>query len=75
MVQLQPVDSPSIELIAYEPETRRLYVRYRASRDAYVYHDVSPLAYTALMTSDAKGRYLNRTIKSRCTYTRLSHKD
>jgi len=74
MVQLQPVESTSIELVAYEDESKRLYVRFRDSGDAYVYYDVPPLAYRALMVSDSKGRYLNRTIKPRYACAKLHSK-
>jgi len=71
MLQLQPVDSASIQLVAYEAETKRLYVRFRGSGESYVYHDVPPLAYTGLLSAGSKGSYLNRTIKPRYQYSRL----
>jgi hypothetical protein len=75
VVQLQPVDSSSIELVAYEAETKRLYIRFRDSGEAYVYRDVPPLAYTGLMLADSKGRYLNRSIKPRYKFERLRHRN
>jgi hypothetical protein len=74
MVQLQPVESSSIELVAYEAESRRLYVRFRDSGDSYVFYDVPPLAHSALMVSGSKGRYLNKSIKTRYACARLPSK-
>ena len=68
MPRLQPVESSSIESVAYSPSGRRLYVRFRESRDLYVYHDVPADVIDSFEAAASKGRFVNIEIKprSRC---------
>ena len=65
-----PVDSTSIELVGYDEDARELYVHFRRGR-TYVYFDVPPSTYAALLEAPSKGRYLNFEIKPYHEYRRL----
>ncbi len=59
------VESSSIASIGYEPETRKLEIRFRASGDVYLYSEVPVEEYEAFMVADSKGTYLNQVFKPR----------
>jgi hypothetical protein len=65
-----PVESTSIQLVGYDEDARELYVQFRRGR-TYVYFDVRPSAYTALLEAPSKGRYLNFEIKPYHQYRRV----
>jgi KTSC domain-containing protein len=64
------VDSSSIELVGYDEAVHELYVHFRRGR-RYVYLDVRPSAYAALLDAPSKGRYLNFEIKPYHDYRRV----
>ena len=66
-----PVESTSIELVGYDEEARELFVRFHNRGRTYVYFDVPPEAYAALLEAPSKGRYLNFEIKLYHRYRRL----
>jgi KTSC domain len=66
-----PVESTSIELVGYDEDARELYVQFRLRSRTYVYFDVPPEAYTALLEAPSKGRYLNFEIKPYHRYRRV----
>jgi KTSC domain-containing protein len=68
--KLVPVDSTSIELVGYDEEAHELYVQFRRGR-TYVYLEVPPSAYAALLEAPSKGRYLNFEIKPYHEYRRV----
>ena len=57
--------------MGYDPETRRLLLRFRDSGKAYVYYDVEARVFDELMAADSIGRYVNREIKSVYAFSRL----
>ena len=65
-----PVESTSIQLVGYDEDARELYVQFRRGR-TYVYYDVPPSAYAALLEAPSKGRYLNFEIKPYHEYRRV----
>jgi KTSC domain len=66
-----PVESTSIELVGYDEGARELYVRFHNRGRTYVYFDVPPEAYSALLEAPSKGRYLNFEIKPYHRYRRV----
>jgi KTSC domain len=65
------VESTSIELVGYDEDARELYVQFRLRGRMYVYFDVPPEAYAALLEASSKGRYLNFEIKPYYRYRRV----
>ena len=53
-----------------DEDARELYVQFRRGR-TYVYFDVPPTAYAALLEAPSKGRYVNFEIKPYHRYRRL----
>jgi KTSC domain len=68
--RLRPVDSSVIAAVGYDDAQRTLYVRFNAS-GMYVFHDVPPAAYDALIHAESKGRFFNAEIRDTYRYTRL----
>ena len=68
---LRRVESTSVDAIGYDPDTRRLYIRFVGSRRAYVYYNVGQTVFDALIAADSKGRFVNREIKDAYAYRRL----
>jgi KTSC domain len=66
-----PVESTSIQLVGYDEDARELYVQFRLRGRTYVYFDVPPEAYAALLEAPSKGRYLNFEIKPYHEYRRV----
>ena len=65
-----PVESTSIQLVGYDEDAGELYVQFGRGR-TYVYFDVQPEAYAALLEAPSKGRYLNFEIKPYHRYRRV----
>lgn len=68
--QLRRVASSSVESVGYDPDTRRLYVRF-VSGWAYVYYDVALCVYRDFLAADSKGGFLNAQIRGAYAYRRL----
>lgn len=69
--QLIRVESSSIDSVGYDPDTRRLFVRFLESGNAYVYAEVPERVFNELLASNSKGRYFNDEIKGAFAYRRL----
>lgn len=69
--RLVVVESSSIDAVGYDAATRRLTVRFLGSGNTYVYLDVEPPVFQALLAAPSKGRYLNMHIKDAYRYRRL----
>lgn len=69
--QLRRVDSSSVEAAGYDPQTRRLFLRFRGSGKAYVYYGVEARVFDELLTADSIGRYVNDEIKGVYSFSRL----
>ena len=70
-VVMLPVESSAIEAIGYEPDVRRLHVKFKESGETYVYGDVDLPVYDAFLNSASKGRYFAQEIRAAYAYRRL----
>ena len=70
MPEMHYVDSSNIEAIGYEPDSRRLYVRFLKSGETYVYDEVEEWVFDEMMQAPSKGSYLNRQIKGSYQYSK-----
>ena len=68
--QLRRVASSSVAAVGYDPDTRRLYVRFVSGR-AYVYYAVPPGVYRKFLAADSKGGFVNGEIRGAYAYKRL----
>lgn len=66
----QAVDSTSIEGVGYDPGRGKLGVKFLHG-GTYVYFDVSPSIFAALLEADSKGKFLHEHILDRYRYRRL----
>jgi hypothetical protein len=65
--------STAIGSYRYDPDRRKLQVRFLSAPDtAYVYLDVPPAYYLGLELARSKGAYVNREIKPRFRCLRLA---
>ena len=62
-----PVESSNISGVAYNDETRTLYVTFK-NGSRYFYQGVPPTVHEALINAPSKGRYLNTEIIGRYKY-------
>jgi hypothetical protein len=63
MVELQYVDSTSVDQVAYDAESSELHIVYKKS-GYYVYSGVPPEKFEQLMNTDSKGSFINREVKN-----------
>ena len=68
---IRGVESSSVSAVGYDPTTRRLYLRFAGSGNAYLYRDVPPAVFDELMRAESKGGFVNATIKGSYDYRRL----
>lgn len=57
---IRGVESSSIAAVGYDPTTRRLYLRFGGSGNAYLYHDVPPATFDELMLRRVERRVRER---------------
>lgn len=69
--KLVRVESSSIDSVGYDPDSRRLFVRFVESGNAYVYSNVPKRVFDELLASNSKGRYFNEQIRGAFVYRRL----
>ena len=69
--KLVRVESSSIDSVGYDPDTRRLFVRFVESGNAYVYADVAESVFNEFLASSSKGRFFNDEVKGVYAYRRL----
>jgi hypothetical protein len=60
-MKLTVVESSMIHAVGYDRKTRTLEVVFNSGR-TYIYEDVPPKVYQALMQADSKGRYMQNAI-------------
>jgi hypothetical protein len=65
------IDSSAISRIGYQKPRRLLYVTYKGSGGSYVYIDVPPREYQALLKAESKGTFINKRIKPHYRCQRL----
>jgi hypothetical protein len=58
----QPVKSSNILSVGYDPETRKMEVKF-VSGGHYCYEDVPPETHAALMSADSIGSHLAKHIR------------
>ncbi len=73
MPRLGPSQSSAVNYVRYDQHHRRLYMTFRDSGEMYVYLDVPPQEYDALLAADSKGRFINARIKPRYKFQHLKH--
>jgi hypothetical protein len=68
-----PVSSSNTESVGYDPENKALEVKYK--NGLYVYHDVTPDKYQALLSTiragESVGKHLNLHIKGSHRHTKV----
>ena len=63
----EPVKSSSIKPVGYENRSKILEIEFHRGPSLYRYFDVPWQVYSELMTSESKGTFVNKIIKSfRC---------
>lgn len=67
----QPLDSKMLAAVAYEPEPRTLYLRFR-SGTIYSYVDFPEDQYQTFLQAESRGRYFLSHIRGRFRYQRLA---
>ena len=68
---IRQIESSSVDAVGYDPDSGKLYVRFKGSGRAYVYYGVPASVYDAFLAADSKGRFVNARIKGRYEYRRL----
>ena len=68
------VESTTLATIAYD-EARELLQLEFCSGAVYLYFDVPPAVYQALLGGSSKGRYFNQTIRGRYRYRPVANFD
>ncbi len=68
---IRGVESSSIAAVGYDPTTRRLYLRFAGSGNAYLYRDVPPALFDELMRAESKGGFVNAMVRGSYDYRRL----
>ena len=62
-VEWRAVESSLFTSVAYRPDARQLYLRFRDG-DIYRYFDFSVQMYEAFLAAESKGRYFGRHIRN-----------
>ena len=69
-MEMQAVESSLIKKVGYDAETRTLAIQMNNSSDVYLYQDVPPSRFEALLAADSKGAYYVKNIKGKFETTR-----
>ncbi len=64
-MQRTPIESRAIASIGYAITERILEIEFRENGNIYDYFDVPAEEYTAFLSAQSKGTYLNQTFKAR----------
>jgi hypothetical protein len=67
----QLLDSKMLAAVAYVPDTRTLYLRFRSGQ-IYAYFDVAADQYQEFLQADSRGRHFLSHIRGRFRYERLA---
>jgi hypothetical protein len=60
------LDSKSLSFVRYDEKKRELFANFRGHKPrCYIYEDVSPEEYAALMQADSKGAWFNAHIRDK----------
>jgi hypothetical protein len=66
----QLLDSKMLAAVAYMPQARTLYLRFRSGQ-AYAYCDVAADQYQEFLQAESRGRHFLSHIRGRFPYQRL----
>ena len=69
-IEMQPVDSSSLNSIGYDPEEAVLYVRFLNGGE-YSYAGVPDRIWQGLKTAPSHGHYLATMVKGKYMYEKL----
>ena len=69
-----PLDSSLLAWVSYDVARSQLQVQLR-SRERYVYFQVPPACYQALLAADSSGAYFNRHIRNRFPFQHSSRSE
>lgn len=69
-MEMQAVESSLLKKVGYDPETRTLAIQMNNSSDVYLYQDVPPSRFEALLEAESKGAYYVKNIKGKFEVTR-----
>jgi hypothetical protein len=61
----ESIESEAIASMGYDPMWQVLEIEFRESREIYDYFGVPPDEYSAFVSAESKGTYLNTIFKSR----------
>jgi len=67
----EPVDSGTLSSVGYDEEKRQLHVKFKTGAQ-YIYNDVPPEKYEAMMMAESKGKFLHQNIKGPHAFVRLA---
>jgi hypothetical protein len=67
----KPLDSKMLAAVAYEPEPRTLYLRFRSGQ-VYGYFEVPENQYQEFLQAESRGRYFLSHIRGRFRYQRIT---
>ena len=70
-MQRVPLESRTLASALYDPERRQLELEFLSGK-RYLYFQVPPHCYEALLQAESKGRYFNRSIRKRFAFQDLS---
>jgi KTSC domain len=62
------LDSSALAAVHYDERRRTLRAMFRGSGRTYVYDDVTPREYAALMAAESKGAWFNAHIRDSHTF-------
>lgn len=64
MVEMQFVQSNTVEAIGYDAQSSELVIQFKSSPSPYIYQGVPEHVYEGLMASSTKGGFLHREVIS-----------
>jgi len=67
-----PLDSSLLAWVRYDAARRQLQLQFRSTGERYVYLQVPPACYHALLAADSKGAYFNSHIRNCFPFQHLS---
>lgn len=62
-MNLTPVESSQLEAIGYDPETKKLHIKFKAGGATYEYDGMTPEEFEKFNSAPSKGSYFYKNIK------------
>jgi hypothetical protein len=72
MARMRPVDSSAVAAVGYDRRRRELFVNFVGDDPTYVYAEVAPATFAALLEAPSIGAFVNRRIKPAHRFRRLA---